>query len=386
MHNCAKNKSGVKYLYYTKGKNAAAMEKINIFTRLYRVISKDTGDQNESARLIIVVRILTLTMVVYSLANCILFFLASLVAGMVFSQLSIIIFLALFIMSYRQRTFASYCILNLCILLWIIFNVRMFGWGIGVQTFMFVLAVFCFFAKYNHEAVKITYLVVLFILRMYLYFYCQDHSPNIDASQGILDAFQIVNTVVIFWSIGLISYFFSTGTQTLESKLVEYNEQLKRQASIDPLTGLNNRRSTMEYLEKLLENTTDSVSICLCDIDFFKKVNDTYGHDVGDTVLKKVSETFRNELPQGSFVSRWGGEEFLLIFPQSNGDEANIALDTLRQKIKKVIIDGGGSTFSVSLTYGLVEYDFRSDITTLLKEADEKLYLGKEGGRDRIVF
>ena len=362
------------------------MKKTNIFTRLYQIISKDTGDQNESAKLIIVVRMLTITMIVYSLANCILFLYASQVIGMVFCQLSIIIFLALFIMSYRQKTFASYCVLNVCILLWILFSVRMFGWGIGVQTFMFVLAVFCFFAKYKHEFIKISYLIILLIIRMYLFFYCQNYGSDISVAQGILDAFQIVNSLFIFWSIGLISYFFSTDTQALEGKLIEYNEQLKTQASIDPLTGLHNRRSTMEYLEKLLKNAANSISICLCDIDFFKRVNDTYGHDVGDIVLKTIAEAFRTELTQGSFISRWGGEEFLLIFPQSNGDEARIELDTLRRKIKAVVFNGGDETFSVSLTYGLVEYDFHSDITTLLKEADEKLYLGKESGRDRIIF
>lgn len=362
------------------------MEKISIFTRLYQIISKDTGGQNESAKLIIVVRMLTLTMIIYSLANCILFFHASHRGGMVFCLLSVIVFIILFILSYKQRTFASYCILNICVLLWILFSVRMFGWGIGVQTFMFVLAVFCFFARYKHEFIKISYLIILLIIRMYLFFYCQNYGPGISVAQGILDAFQIVNSIFIFWSIGLISYFFSTDTQALEGKLVEYNEQLKTQASIDPLTGLNNRRSTMEYLEKLLKNAMNSVSICLCDIDFFKKVNDTYGHDVGDTVLKKIAESFRKELPQDTFVSRWGGEEFLLIFPQSNGDEAKIELDTLRRKIKAIVFSGGSDTFNVSLTYGLVEYDFHSDITTLLKEADEKLYLGKEGGRDRIVF
>ena len=67
-------------------------------------------------------------------------------------------------------------------------------------------------------------------------------------------------------------------------------------------------------------------------------------------------------------------------------DEANIALESLRRKIKAIAFDGDGATFSVSLTFGLVEYDFHSDITAVLKEADDKLYLGKESGRDRIVF
>ena len=107
---------------------------------------------------------------------------------------------------------------------------------------------------------------------------------------------------------------------------------------------------------------------------------------MGDVVLKKIAETFRTELPNRSFISRWGGEEFVLVFPDTNGDEANIVLESLRQKIKKIVFDGGSENFSISMTFGLVEYDFRSDLNKILKEADEKLYMGKESGRDRIIF
>ena len=370
----------------TYNKKILPMNKENIFVKLYQLICKDTGGQNESPILIAVVRILTLTMIVYSLANSILFVAASYIGGALFCLMCMLIFIAIFALSYYRGTFVSYCILNVCILLWVIANVRMFGWGIGVQTFIFVLVVFCFFAKYKHTPAKIVYIMVLLALRLYLYSYCQTNSPSISITPEMNNLFQLVNSVAIFWSLSLPAYFFSTDTQALEGKLIEYNEQLKRQASIDPLTGLNNRRSTLEYLDSLLKAAENQISICLCDIDFFKRVNDTYGHDVGDIVLQTIAETFRKELPQYSFISRWGGEEFLLIFPQSNGDEAYIALESLRQKIKAVVFDGGTDSFSVSLTYGLVEYDFYSDLTTILKEADEKLYLGKEGGRDRIIY
>lgn len=362
------------------------MKELTFFNKLYQKICEDTGGRNESAKLIVVVRMLTLTMIAYSLANGVLFMLMGNTGGMIFCQVCMVIFLASFVLSYHQRTFVSYCIMNICILLWVVSNVRMFGWGIGVQTFIFVLIVFCFFAAYRHEFAKTIYVLLLLGLRLYLYYYCQNNSPGISITSELNDKFQIVNSVVIVWSLALLSYYFSTDTQALEGKLIEYNEQLKTQASIDPLTGLHNRRSTIEYLDKLLKNAENQISVCLCDIDFFKKVNDTYGHDIGDIVLKKIAETFRKELPPDSFVSRWGGEEFLLIFPQSNGDEAKIALDFLRQKIKTVTFDGNGDTFTVTLTYGLVEYDFRSDLTAMLKEADEKLYLGKESGRDRIIF
>lgn len=353
---------------------------------LYQKICKDTGGENESPKLIVVVRLLTLIMLFYTLVSCILTISVYHTAGIAFCVVSFLLFLSIFIMSYRCRTFVSYCILNVCILMWIIANVVYFGWNIGVQHFLVTLLVFCFFSKYQHETAKVVYSIFLFILRLCLYTHCQHNSALIPLDQSTNDVLQVVNTLAIFISIALIAYTFSTDTQMLEGKLIEYNERLQKQAHTDTLTGLYNRRKTMEYLDSLLKSTENQISFCLCDIDFFKRINDTYGHNIGDEVLRTLADTFRKELPKNSFISRWGGEEFLLIFPNLNGDEAMIALENLRQKIKAIIFDGGIETFSISLTFGLVEYDYHSDLTTLLKQVDEKLYLGKESGRDRIIF
>ncbi len=362
------------------------MKENSIFSTIYENICRDTGKQNESAKLIAVVRLLTLTMLIHSFVCCILISFTRHVGSLVLSLLSLVMLLTIFVLSYQCSTFTSYCILNICALIWMVSNIYYLGWGLGIQHYLAVLLVFVFFSKYKREAAKVIYALFLFALRLILYFYCRYNDPVVSLTPELTSAIQITNTFFIFLSFGLISYLFSTTTQEMEGKLIEYNRKLMKQANTDTLTGLYNRRRTMEYLEQLLKTPDTQISICLCDIDFFKRVNDTYGHDIGDVVLKKISETFQKRLPPDTFISRWGGEEFLLIFPRLNGDETIIALETLRQKIKEIVFDGGSETFSVSLTYGLVEYDYHSDITTLLKEADEKLYLGKESGRDRIVF
>lgn len=362
---------------------------MNIKTKLshiYQNICKDTGGENESPKLIVVVRLLTLIMLVYTLIDCILTLYTQHAGGNFFCFLSLILFLVIFVLSYYCKTFVSYCILNLYILAWIVSNVVYFGWNIGVQHFLLTLLVFCYFSKYQHNGAKIAYSVFLVLLRITLYYYCHSHDPYIMLNPAANDAFQIVNTLAIFISIAMIAYVFSTDTQALEGKLIEYNERLQKQANTDTLTGLYNRRKTIEYLDTLLKSTDNQISICLCDIDFFKRVNDTYGHDIGDVVLKTLSQTFQKELPRDSFISRWGGEEFLFIFPKLNGDEANAALENLRQKIKAIVFDGGIEKFSVSMTFGLVEYDYHNDLNTMLKQADEKLYIGKGSGRDRVVY
>ena len=211
--------------------------------------------------------------------------------------------------------------------------------------------------------------------------------PLSSAKENIL---QIINTITIFLCISIIAFIFSRDSQELESKLVDYNFKLEKQANTDMLTGLYNRRKALEYMEALTEKRKSSgyigFSLCICDIDFFKKVNDNYGHDAGDEVLKGIAAIFMEEMKDKTFSARWGGEEFLLLFPGCNGDHAYMELEKIRRKIKEMKIRKDDSVISVTMTFGLTEYDFNSDLDTAIKEADKKLYLGKEQGRDRIIY
>ena len=168
---------------------------------------------------------------------------------------------------------------------------------------------------------------------------------------------------------------------------MKYNDRLVREANTDQLTGLYNRRRGQEFIEEIKDSSfLGSVSIVMGDIDFFKKVNDSYGHDIGDKVLAGVAQALVENVSEECLVSRWGGEEFLIIFPSMNGDEAKVILDTIRSRIKKIVFDTGSKTFSITITYGLAEYGFNGDAEAVVKEADDKLYIGKENGRDQIVF
>ena len=122
------------------------------------------------------------------------------------------------------------------------------------------------------------------------------------------------------------------------------------------------------------------------DIDFFKKVNDTYGHDAGDEVLKTVARVMKEKCRSTSVIARWGGEEFLIILPDCNGDNAFIAIERLRNEIQNTIINVDGQEIKVTMTFGLTEFGITSSIDGLIKEADEKLYHGKTNGRNQVVY
>lgn len=155
----------------------------------------------------------------------------------------------------------------------------------------------------------------------------------------------------------------------------------------DALTELYNRRSGDKKLRQIFEASLasgQSFAIAIGDIDFFKKVNDTYGHECGDAVLKNVSALLKQHMWRRGFAARWGGEEFLLVFEKADLAEARKQLELLMDKIHELDTLYEGQHVKVNMTFGLI-CDPDKDIHALLKEADEKLYIGKTNGRNQVV-
>ncbi len=152
--------------------------------------------------------------------------------------------------------------------------------------------------------------------------------------------------------------------------------------SRDPLTKLLNRRATMVRVENTWEE--NNYIIAMGDIDFFKKVNDTYGHDMGDEVLRFVSAQLKDELEKSGFVARWGGEEFLIGFDGTKDDLVE-HLKAVTGRIRAKVFESGDKTFSVTMTLGVTIRQPGEEFEDVMNRADALLYEGKTGGRNRIV-
>lgn len=156
-------------------------------------------------------------------------------------------------------------------------------------------------------------------------------------------------------------------------------------ASIDGLSGLLNRRSWYEKAQKIFE-LKDNISFFMLDIDFFKRVNDTYGHDAGDLVIKRISDILLEETRDQDIVGRLGGEEFgvLLVNTELN-DVINVA-QRIRQTIEKEIISYNSYSISVTVSIGVsIKNQNIKDFKGLIKAADLNLYKAKESGRNKII-
>ncbi|QZY55825.1 GGDEF domain-containing protein [Crassaminicella profunda] len=165
------------------------------------------------------------------------------------------------------------------------------------------------------------------------------------------------------------------------------NIVMEQNSKIDPLTGLYNHRSFHEYLDILIEQAKqDNVSIHLAilDIDNFKQVNDTFGHGVGDLVLKRISSTIKNNISFNDFPSRYGGEEFAVIFTDITLAEAHKNIDHIRILIEDTFHEElKGRPVTVSI--GLQEYKKEMDKKSLFESADALLYLAKKMGKNKTI-
>jgi two-component system cell cycle response regulator len=162
-------------------------------------------------------------------------------------------------------------------------------------------------------------------------------------------------------------------------------------AVTDQLTGLFNRRFLFAQLEPLLHRALcggDVVSVMVCDIDHFKSINDTYGHDVGDSVLREFAVRLATNARPADFACRLGGEEFVTIMPNTDGEAACHAAERVRRAVAAATfhVPGADDGLSVTVSIGVAASE-SIDVAaeTLLKRADEALYEAKRGGRNRVV-
>lgn len=182
-------------------------------------------------------------------------------------------------------------------------------------------------------------------------------------------------------------------TRDLENKnkiLLEMKKKLELTARTDPLTGLLNRRALYEFIDHEVKRTKRSkkgFSIILADIDNFKHINDTYGHACGDRVLRKISRILKSTLRQTDKVGRWGGEEFLILLPETSLEGAVRVAEKLRMSIASENFRCSGKlTLRLTMTFGVAEFTPQTpSLRECLKNADEALYRGKSSGKN-IVF
>jgi len=173
-----------------------------------------------------------------------------------------------------------------------------------------------------------------------------------------------------------------------EKKLRQGKKQLELLATTDSLTGLLNRRSFIERIERETirqRRSGKTFSVVMSDIDNFKNINDSYGHPFGDSVLIKFADTFRVNIRDQDSVSRWGGEEFILLLSETDLKGALVLSEKIRKKLESLDNWFEGKRVTVTATFGISECQSQDNYLESIKKADQALYEGKKAGRNCIM-
>ncbi|MBF7074473.1 GGDEF domain-containing protein [Glaciecola sp. MH2013] len=172
----------------------------------------------------------------------------------------------------------------------------------------------------------------------------------------------------------------------IKSVQIRDRKQLQNHANFDPLTGLFNRGffdTLLEYDRDTLSNGGGPFCVCLADIDYFKKVNDEYGHDVGDEVLIEVANIISGNLRKSDAVCRWGGEEFAIILRRCDMSDGPQVIQKIRKTIASKVLSS--AEIKVTMSFGLILAEQDEATDALIKRADRLLYTAKENGRNQLV-
>lgn len=171
-------------------------------------------------------------------------------------------------------------------------------------------------------------------------------------------------------------------------ELQKMNAELDSMAHIDSLTNIYNRRSFEDTFNRLVStksNQDSSYWLALLDLDNFKAVNDSYGHNIGDLVLISLAELIKQKLDENELLGRWGGEEYILLLQQDNKKLAQIVLESIRYDVESLMIESDTGPIKVTVSIGVAKYQQES-LNTGVKNADKALYQAKAGGKNKIEF
>ena len=213
--------------------------------------------------------------------------------------------------------------------------------------------------------------------------------PVTNSEGVVIGAYQAVNKINTDGSDGIFTEEdvkrLSLATAFCGRSLESY--VLHNEAIEDPLTGLRNRRGLHTYYERRIATNKnfDSTAIIMCDIDHFKRVNDTYGHNAGDEVLKHVANTLSNSIGIDDGAFRWGGEEFILLLSHKHMAEAAEFAENLRKAIEADVITFEGTDIKITMSFGVSEIDPSLTTEENVEGVDAKLYYAKEHGRNRVI-
>lgn len=255
------------------------------------------------------------------------------------------------------------------------------GLDAGFQYYSWILLPLTFTNREFSQRERLHRAVVLCALFLLFEWALRHTTPLVVVSAAGLEAMRSFNILCFLTATTSAAAQFTKATETAE-------EKLRRAAGTDALTGLLNRRRMSDRMRQVWKTLSDqrrAICVMLLDIDHFKAINDRYGHASGDEVLVRVGAVLQHCVRRDDLVARWGGEEFLILLPQTNLTEASEIAERIRQEVARTVF-GANQTIRASVTVGLAAWHEGESLDATIHRADILLYEGKRRGRNCVIL
>lgn len=267
-----------------------------------------------------------------------------------------------------------------------LYAATLLGWSTDSHMFGFIVLLVLLMCPVFSRTTKLVIFVILMAAYAGVAAWLYDNTSALPA--GTIQLFHILNSITFAGFLAFVGYSYAEAVGGAIRKLHTLNSELTRLATTDALTGLVNRRQMLDFIEREITRFKRSgrmFAVILADIDHFKSINDKYGHQTGDVVLIAVANAMREVMREQDQLARWGGEEFLVLLPETSGVEALAAAQRLQERLVNLQSAQPEMITPITLTYGIAHYNPELSADGLLLAADRALYRGKELGRNRVV-
>ncbi len=325
---------------------------------------------------------------VYSLIN-------SVDALAIFNVFSVTLYVVLLLFVEKRSTLITFIISYGEIAVHAFFATLMLGQEFGFSFYFLVLVPMSFNLLHTPEVKQYRGISILLAVFSFCMFSCSytvsfytDPIYDATAFRETIPLIYMMNIFVAFFNCAFFSVLFAYDVDTAMGKLYSKNRELNVLANRDALTGLYNRRTMTGHVANMYEDyqTTETpFSLVIGDIDDFKKVNDSLGHDCGDLVLKTVAKVLRSLTRDNDFICRWGGEEFLILLKNAEKSQAHRIAERFRERISESEVRYKDVVLSVTMTFGVSCANESKSYEDLFRLADHRLYEGKSNGKNQVV-
>ena len=303
------------------------------------------------------------------------------VMWMALAQLAYLLATALALyFSYIQRIAWSLLLVASVIVVQEPVSTAFFGWQAGFWLYLITLPQIMFLLREIRLSLKLVALVSLTLLFMVRALVAPGETPILDIGTELQNWLLRLNFVTTLLTLAVLAYLQAQTSAGLE-------EELSRIALTDPLTGLYNRRAFNLMGDdhiRAAQRTQQTFAIAVLDIDHFKSINDRYGHETGDRILRQMGTLLQTRLKAGDIPFRWGGEEFVVLFATPSLTSAGMAAERLRLEIAQADVQTTHLP-AFTVTIGVAEWRPGESCEALFERADAALYAGKSNGRNQVV-